>query len=103
MLRVKRRGAFVALAVIACAGGIAVGQASKEEGRIGPDNRMQPSGRQLNPIGKLTSLGNHPGGGTLTPDGRYLWAISSGRGLNDSATHQAHTRGASAPARAGSP
>jgi DNA-binding beta-propeller fold protein YncE len=74
----------IAVVVAAAAlGGVAIGQGSKEDGRIGPDNRIQPSGRQLTPIGKLTKLGNHPGGGTLTPDGRYLWAVSSGRARND--------------------
>jgi DNA-binding beta-propeller fold protein YncE len=80
---VKGRGALVAFAVLAGAAGVAVGQGSNDEGLIGPENRIQPSGRQLKPIGKITQLGNHPGGGTLTPDGRYLWAISSGRGRND--------------------
>jgi DNA-binding beta-propeller fold protein YncE len=79
---VRRRTGLIGLAAVAAAGGVAIAQ-SADEGRIGPDNRVQPSGRQLTPAGKLTKLGNHPGGGTLTPDGRFLWALSSGRGLND--------------------
>lgn len=53
------------------------------EGRIGPHNQIQPSGRKLNPAGKLTKLGNLPAGGALTPNGRFAWVISSGRGRND--------------------
>ena len=52
-------------------------------GRIGPSNRIQPNGRQLQPAGKLTRLGNAPAGGTLTRDGRFLWTLSAGRGVND--------------------
>ncbi len=42
-----------------------------------------PPGRQLDPVGKLTKLGNFPTGGALTPDGRFLWTLSTGRGIND--------------------
>src|SRR5213592_693547 len=50
---------------------------------VGPSTRIQPTGRQLNPVGKLTKLGNFPTGGALTPDGRFLWTLSTGRGRND--------------------
>ena len=50
---------------------------------IGPSNGIQPSGRQLHPEGKLTQLGNLPTGGALTTNGRFLWALSTGRGRND--------------------
>ena len=52
-------------------------------GRIGPRNRIQPTGRKLHPVGKLVQLGNFPTGGALTPDGRFLWTLSAGRGRND--------------------
>ena len=52
-------------------------------GRISPNNEIQPSGRLLTPVGKLTALGNHPAGGALTPNGRFLWALDAGRGIND--------------------
>ena len=52
-------------------------------GVIGPDTRVQPSGRKLNPVGKLTELGNLPTGGALTTDGRFAWTLSAGRGRND--------------------
>src|SRR4051794_41574795 len=66
----------------ACGAGFALAQSSGE-GIIGPDNHIQPSGRQLNPPGTLTKLGNHPAGGALTPDGRFAWTLSAGRGRND--------------------
>ncbi len=50
---------------------------------IGPSNGVQPSGRQLEPEGRLTQLGNLPTGGAITPNGRFLWALSTGRGRND--------------------
>lgn len=59
------------------------GSDPKTEGRIGPANRIQPSGRLLNPTGKLTTLGNLPIGGALTTNGRYYWTLSGGRGRND--------------------
>ncbi len=52
-------------------------------GRIGPKNRIQPNGRRVHPAGTLTKLGNHPNGGELTRNGRYLWTLSAGRGVND--------------------
>src|SRR5205823_4455529 len=57
--------------------GIAIAQGSVLEGVIGPDNHVQPSGRRLEPPGTLTKLGNHPAGGALTPDGRFLWTLSA--------------------------
>src|SRR3954454_13574114 len=52
-------------------------------GVIGPKNHIQPSGRKLAPLGKLTPVGNHPGGGALTRNGRFLWVLDAGRGHND--------------------
>jgi hypothetical protein len=51
--------------------------------QVSPDTRIQPSGRQLVPYGKLTAVGNHPGGGALTTNGRWLWVLDAGRGRND--------------------
>ena len=76
------RLAFLLVALFALAG-LAVAQSSKEEGRISPQNRIQPSGRLISPVGKITPLGNLPAGGALTPSGRFLWAVSAGRGAND--------------------
>src|SRR3954471_5987117 len=66
----------------ACGAGFALAQSSGE-GIIGPDNHIQPRGRRLDPPGTLTKLGNHPAGGALTPDGRFAWTLSAGRGRND--------------------
>src|SRR4051794_26930152 len=83
----KRHPAPVLLAlaiVLATATGVALSaSSSKSTGRIGPVNRIQPNGRKLNPVGKLTKLGNFPTNGRLTPDGRFLWTLSAGRGVND--------------------
>jgi DNA-binding beta-propeller fold protein YncE len=68
---------------VACAVAVGVAVSATDDGRIGPDNRIQPSGRLLKPYGKLTGLGNLPAGGALTPDGRFLWTVSAGRGNND--------------------
>jgi DNA-binding beta-propeller fold protein YncE len=72
----------ISLAVLGT-GGYALARESENEGRIGPGNRIQPSGRKLDPAGRTTSLGNHPAGGALTPDGRFYWTLSAGRGRND--------------------
>lgn len=68
--------AVVCLVVVA----VAVGAL---EGVIGPKNRVQPNGRKVHPAGELTKLGNHPNGGVLSRDGRFLWTLSAGRGIND--------------------
>ncbi|HEX2016222.1 MAG TPA: YncE family protein, partial [Solirubrobacteraceae bacterium] len=50
---------------------------------IGADRALLNSGRQLHPFGLLVALGNFPVGGAVTPDGRFYWTVSAGRGLND--------------------
>src|SRR5919201_3003878 len=81
--RAMRRGAGVAAAgVLLLFVGIALA-ASTGEGRIGPDKRLLGNGRQLDPAGKLVELGNFPTGGAVTPDGRFYWTVSTGRGFND--------------------
>jgi len=71
------------LVALACAGGVAYAAVQDPLGVIGPSNGIQPSGRQLHPEGQLTQLGNLPTGGALTTNGRFLWALSTGRGRND--------------------
>src|SRR5215218_678104 len=85
MRPVRRQGLVVALVMglLAVAAAIAIGQGDPTDGRVGPANKIQPSGRKLDPLGKLTKLGNHPGGGALTKNGRFLWAVDAGRGRND--------------------
>ena len=77
-----RRGIAVAV-VLALGAGAAEAVVSGGTGVIGPVNQIQPTGRQLHPTGKLVELGNFPTGGALTPDGRFLWTLSTGYGRND--------------------
>jgi DNA-binding beta-propeller fold protein YncE len=63
--------------------GVAYAASQGSVGVIGPSTGIQPSGRHLEPEGKLTQLGNLPTGGAITTNGRYLWALSTGRGRND--------------------
>ena len=84
---VKRHPSLLLLVALALAGGVtaislAAGSGTSA-GRIGPANRIQPNGRKLHPVGRLTKLGNFPTNGRLTPDGRFLWTLSAGRGVND--------------------
>jgi len=57
--------------------------ATTQTGRIGPDKHETGNGRVLHPAGALTRVGNFPTGGALTPNGRYYWTVSTGRGFND--------------------
>src|SRR3954453_6638894 len=54
-----------------------------DDGRIGPDLRLLDNGRRLAPYGKLSPLGNFPTGGRVTPNGRFFWTVSTGRGAHD--------------------
>lgn len=63
--------------------GVAYAASQGSVGVIGPATGIQPSGRHLEPEGRLTPLGNLPTGGALTTNGRFLWALSTGRGRND--------------------
>src|SRR3954447_8689619 len=44
---------------------------------------LTSNGRALQPAGRVTTLGNFPTGGALSPDGRFYWAVDSGDGRND--------------------
>ncbi len=63
--------------------GAAIAASSVSTGRIGPSLHMTGNGRLLAPPGQLVTLGDFPTGGALTPDGRFYWTVSTGRGLND--------------------
>jgi DNA-binding beta-propeller fold protein YncE len=62
---------------------IGASYAAAETGVIGPSTGIQPTGRLLDPVGKMTQLGNFPTGGALTTNGRFLWTLSTGRDHND--------------------
>jgi DNA-binding beta-propeller fold protein YncE len=68
-------------AVAALAAGVAGAVGPTND--VGPKSHIQPNGRQLFPPGRLTPLGNHPGGGAVTRNARFLWTLSAGRGHND--------------------
>src|ERR671937_1772985 len=70
-----------ACAVLCIATGIALADATP--GEIGPSLGMTANGRKLNPVGRLTQVGNFPTGSALTPDGRFLWVVDSGHGSDD--------------------
>ena len=80
---VRRLAGLLLVLGVAGFGALALAQGSGDDGLIGPANKIQPSGRRLAPAGKLTRVGNHPGGGALTPSGRFYWTLSAGRGRND--------------------
>jgi DNA-binding beta-propeller fold protein YncE len=42
-----------------------------------------PDGRVLQPDGRMTTVGDFPTGGALSPDGRFYWAVDSGFGHDD--------------------
>ncbi len=56
--------------------GASVSDASYGRGLLG-------NGRALQPAGRLTAVGNAPTGGAATPDGRFFWSVSTGRGRQD--------------------
>jgi DNA-binding beta-propeller fold protein YncE len=76
---VKRIARLLAAAVVVA--GSAASAAG--EGVVGPSDGLLVNGRQLHPAGQLVPVGNFPTGGALTPDGRFYWSVSTGRGLND--------------------
>ncbi|MGH2838824.1 MAG: beta-propeller fold lactonase family protein, partial [Thermoleophilaceae bacterium] len=67
------------------AAGVVVAQVNdpKKEGRTSTSKLQLGSGRDLNPAGKMTQLGNFPAGGAITTNGRFAWTLSAGRGKND--------------------
>jgi hypothetical protein len=81
MRRVKLRASLATAGLVLTATATAL--AATAPNAVGPTTRIQPSGRQLATYGKLAALGNHPGGAALTTNGRFLWALDSGRGRND--------------------
>src|SRR5262245_48674429 len=54
-----------------------------DNGLIGPDLSTTGNGRHFQPAGTMVGLGNFPTGGAVTPNGRFYWTVSTGRGQND--------------------
>jgi DNA-binding beta-propeller fold protein YncE len=81
---VKRRIGLALVALALATVGIVIAATDpKKEGRTSTSKLHLGSGRDLNPAGKMTKLGNFPAGGALTKNGRFLWTVSAGRGRND--------------------
>ena len=80
MLRTSRL-ALILSATLAAGG--TVGYAVTGNGVIGPKKHETGNGRVLHPAGRMTKVGNFPTGGALTRDGRFYWAVATGRGFND--------------------
>jgi DNA-binding beta-propeller fold protein YncE len=78
----RRKHLVTGVAVLALAA-TAVSYAVTGEGQIGPALHETANGRVLHPAGTLTQVGNFPTGGALTPNGKFYWALSTGRGYND--------------------
>jgi len=52
-------------------------------GRVGPGAGLTANGRRLAAAGRMTTVGDFPSGGALSPNGRFYWAVDSGHGRND--------------------
>jgi YVTN family beta-propeller protein len=84
-----RRLALLLAAALAAGG--AVSYAVTDNGVIGPKKHETGNGRVLHPAGRLTPVGNFPTGGAVTRNGRFYWAVSTGRGFNDIRIVNLHT------------
>src|SRR3954447_18912685 len=71
---------LLALVVLVAARAIGAGTDSNA---VGPAVKTTVDGRHLQPYGTLVGLGNFRTGGAATPDGRFYWTVSTGRGAND--------------------
>ncbi len=71
-----------AFVMLAAGGGLAVADASPP-GEVGPALGLTANGRKLNPVGRMTTVGNFPTGSALTRNGRYLWVTDCGHGSDD--------------------
>src|SRR5581483_2787876 len=76
-----RTGVLLTLGALAAMAGGAV--AASGTLQVGPADRVTVNLRHLDPYGRLTKVGNFPGGSALTPDGRFYWTVSAGYGVND--------------------
>src|SRR6476620_727793 len=82
-MRLPRRTVAGALAAATCLTAAIAIAATDDRNAVGPSLRTTVNGRKLAPYGKLVGLGNFPTGGATTPDGRFYWTVSTGRGRND--------------------
>ena len=81
---ISRRHAATLAAAVAASATAAVAVAAVSTNQVGPRSGLLGNGRLLRPAGRLSPpLGNFPTGAALTPDGRFYWTVSTGRGRND--------------------
>jgi DNA-binding beta-propeller fold protein YncE len=73
----------LALLAVAAASTATAAYSLTSTGVIGPSIHEVADGRVLSPAGDMVQVGNFPTGGALTPDGRFYWSVSTGRGQND--------------------
>lgn len=83
MMRKKIVVRSAAAAVLAVAVAATAATLSNSTGRVGSRQSLLANGRLLAPAGRLVTVGNFPTGGAATPDGRFYWALSTGRGFQD--------------------
>ncbi len=79
----SRRRIALAVTALAVAGGAVAVADSGDDGRVGPDRALLNNGRHLQPFGAMAKVGQFPTGAALTPNGRYYWTVSTGRGRAD--------------------
>src|SRR4051794_40154017 len=73
----------LSLLLVACAVLAPAARAAGDPNAVGPATGTTVDGRHLQPFGSLVGIGNFPTGGAATPDGRFYWTVSTGRGRND--------------------
>src|SRR4051795_3553875 len=74
------RGALVTSLIAAAAAVVSLAGVAAADDTPSPNTQLTPSGRQLDPAGRMTQVGAFPTGGALSPDGRFYWTVDSGRG-----------------------
>jgi DNA-binding beta-propeller fold protein YncE len=86
-----RIGRIVAIAAVIACGIAGIAVAATGFLQVGPSDRVTANLRHLDPYGRLTKVGNFPGGSALTPDGRFYWTVSAGYGENGVRIVDVHT------------
>jgi DNA-binding beta-propeller fold protein YncE len=86
-----RIGRIAAIGAIVACGLAGVAVATTSFLQVGPSDRVTANLRHLDPYGRLTKVGNFPGGSALTPDGRFYWTVSAGYGANGVRIVDVHT------------
>jgi DNA-binding beta-propeller fold protein YncE len=78
-----RRLAVIAVSGLALVGAAQASGVDVSPDAVGPGVKTTVDGRRLAPFGDLVGLGQFPTGGAATPNGRFYWTVSTGRGRND--------------------